>query len=172
MKWKEKVYKNFTKIVKEDRKVEKQYRSIKVEPNKVGIHLAIFSEPFLTLLLNGEKTVESRFSLNNIPPFGKVCPGDFVFIKKTGAEICGYFIVKESHYFKTANKAILDNIKKNFGKQICDTAVADFWRSRQSCKYISLFEVADTGRLTPIEIEKKDRTAWVVIRSSVKDLIV
>ena len=33
-------------------------------PNRVGLHLAIFAVPFLSLVLNGRKTVESRFSRN------------------------------------------------------------------------------------------------------------
>ena len=30
------------------------------------LHLGIFSEPYLTFILNGEKTIESRFSKNKI----------------------------------------------------------------------------------------------------------
>lgn len=171
MKWKEKVYRTFTRIAKEDPTLNKQYADLKFETSEVGIHLAVFGEPFLTLLLDGRKTVESRFSLNNISPFAKVSPGDFVFIKKTGGPICGYFIVKESHYFKTANRSILEKIKKNFGKQICDDAIPDFWKTRQSSNYISLLEVAKTGKLAALEIEKRDRTAWTVIRSSIGELI-
>lgn len=171
MKWKEKVYKHFIRLSKEDEEIIKQFQIKKVEANDIGIHLAIFSEPFLTLLLDGKKTVESRFSINNIAPFGKVNPGDFVFIKKSGGAICGYFVVGESHYFKTANKPILENIKKNFGKRICDNAVADFWKARQDCNYISLFEISHSARIRHFEIDKRDRTAWTVIRSSLKDLI-
>jgi hypothetical protein len=171
MKWKEKVYRTFTKLTKEEPSFSKQYDDLKVEIDEVGIHLAVFGEPFLTLLLDGKKTVESRFSLNNISPFGKVNPGDFVFIKRSGGPICGYFIVRESHYFKTGNRGILENIRKNFGKQICDNAVEDFWKHRQRSNYISLFEVAYAGRLSAVTIDKRDRTAWTVIRTSLKDQI-
>ena len=46
-----------------------------------GIHLAIFVEPYLTYVLDGKKTVESRFSINRSPPYKKVKSGDIVFVK-------------------------------------------------------------------------------------------
>lgn len=39
--------------------------------SSVGIHLAIFAEPFLSMVLSGEKTVESRFSRNRCAPTAK-----------------------------------------------------------------------------------------------------
>lgn len=41
------------------------------EMNKIkskNIHLGVFSEPYLTYMLKGEKTIESRFSKNRIAP--------------------------------------------------------------------------------------------------------
>lgn len=40
------------------------------------IHLAILTEPYLEWILSGKKTVESRFSIHRVPPFGVVSPGD------------------------------------------------------------------------------------------------
>ncbi|MCI9434957.1 MAG: hypothetical protein HFI86_06785 [Bacilli bacterium] len=36
------------------------------------IHLGIFSEPYLTYMLEGKKTIESRFSKNKIVPYNKI----------------------------------------------------------------------------------------------------
>lgn len=55
MKWKEKVYKHFIRLSKENEEIIKQFQIKKIEANDIGIHLAIFSEPFLTLLLDGKK---------------------------------------------------------------------------------------------------------------------
>src|SRR3954453_16131391 len=54
-----------------------------------GIHLAVFLEPFLGYVLNGSKTVESRFSVNRCAPFGKVHQGDVVLLKRSGRPVVG-----------------------------------------------------------------------------------
>ncbi|RBP05022.1 hypothetical protein DFR50_1376 [Roseiarcus fermentans] len=40
--------------------------------SRVGIHLAIFAEPFLSMVLSGEKTIESRFRRNRCAPYGEI----------------------------------------------------------------------------------------------------
>src|ERR1700680_4435376 len=54
-----------------------------------GIHLAVFVEPFLGYVLDGSKTVESRFSVNRCAPFGKVSRGDVVLLKRAGGAVVG-----------------------------------------------------------------------------------
>lgn len=39
------------------------------ELQKHNLHLGIFTEPRLTYMLEGKKTIESRFSKNKILPF-------------------------------------------------------------------------------------------------------
>lgn len=47
----------------------------------VGIHIACMVEPFLKYILEGSKTVESRFSKPLIPPYRNISVGDFVLLK-------------------------------------------------------------------------------------------
>ena len=48
---------------------------------KSNLHLGIFTEPYLTYMLNGEKTIESRFSKNKIAPYNKIDKSDIVIVK-------------------------------------------------------------------------------------------
>src|SRR5271169_6453922 len=54
-----------------------------------AIHLAVFIEPFLGYVLDGTKTVESRFSINRCAPFGKVSQGDVLLLKRAGGPVVG-----------------------------------------------------------------------------------
>jgi len=56
---------------------------------RCGIHLAVFVEPFLGYVLDGSKTVESRFSVNRCAPFGKVNRHDVVLLKRAGGPVVG-----------------------------------------------------------------------------------
>ena len=42
------------------------------EPSPYSVHLAILLEPYLQYILDGTKTVESRFSKNRIAPYKMV----------------------------------------------------------------------------------------------------
>ena len=55
------------------------------EPSPFSVHLAILLEPYLQYILDGTKTVESRFSKNRIAPYNMVEPGDVVLLKKVAA---------------------------------------------------------------------------------------
>src|SRR5882757_5711201 len=54
-----------------------------------GIHLAVFVEPYLSFVLEGKKTVESRFSVNRHAPYEQVRSGDLIVLKKSSGPICG-----------------------------------------------------------------------------------
>ena len=45
------------------------------------IHLAIMVEPYLSLILQGIKTMESRFSQKMMQPFHRVSKGDIIILK-------------------------------------------------------------------------------------------
>lgn len=46
-------------------------------------HLAILRQPFFVLVLNGEKTIENRWSMNKIDPYKKVNIGDELLLKRS-----------------------------------------------------------------------------------------
>lgn len=45
-----------------------------------NVHLGIFSDPYLTYMLDGLKSIESRFSKNRIAPYNKITKDDIVII--------------------------------------------------------------------------------------------
>lgn len=54
-------------------KLEKQLSNKDMDKIKsTNIHLGIFSQPYLTYMLEGKKTVESRLSKNKIAPYNQI----------------------------------------------------------------------------------------------------
>lgn len=45
-------------------------------------HIAILRQPFFDMVLSGEKTIESRWSMNKVAPYGKVSVGDEILLKE------------------------------------------------------------------------------------------
>ena len=128
----------------------------------IGLHLAIFAEPFLSRAICGEKTIESRFSRNRCAPFDVVGNGDIILMKAVGGPICGLAIVKQAWFFDLAFRP-LDQIRATFGARIC--AEGDFWDSRSDAAYATLIELTKPIEIAPLQCNKHDRRGWVSLRS-------
>ncbi|MGH3799407.1 MAG: hypothetical protein ACRDTD_04590 [Pseudonocardiaceae bacterium] len=127
----------------------------------VSVHLAVMLEPFLRYVLNGQKTVESRFSKNAIAPYGKVAPGDLVLMK--AGPVVGSFRVA-SVEFGMLNGGELARLRHDYARTIC----ADddqFWQARADKRYATLVGVDDVRKLPQITVPKRDRRGWVVLRA-------
>ena len=70
------------------------------------IHLGIFSEPYLSYMLDGSKTIESRFSKNKIVPYNKISKDDIVVVKKSSGKVLAYFTIKEVLFFDLSETSI------------------------------------------------------------------
>lgn len=69
-------------------------------------HLAIFTGPFLDLVLEGKKTIESRFSKVRCAPYGVATEGDIVLMKKAGGLVIGKFTVSRAETFNNLRREI------------------------------------------------------------------
>lgn len=130
--------------------------------SRIGVHLAIFAEPFLTLVLTGVKTTESRFSRNRCAPFGEVFDGDIILLKEVSGPICGLALALRTEYYDLVAEP-LDRIRDRYGEAICaDTA---FWEERRDAAYATLIELGEPTSIGPLSCDKRDRRGWVALRS-------
>lgn len=141
-----------------------------INDSDVNIHLAIFTDPFLSYLLEGPKTFESRLSINKIAPYGKVYKNDIVIVKKSGGEILGVFTVNSVFYYSNLSPNLIKSIDDIFGERIMWNS-SEFLASKSSSNFLTLIEISDLKIFLPFEIMKKDRGSWVVIRSGLRDTL-
>lgn len=135
-------------------------------PNQsVGVHLAIFVEPYLRLILEGKKTIESRFGVHRSAPHGRVQPGDVLFLKASGGPVVGLCQVGETWFFDLRETS-LATVRARFARELCAEDPA-FWQARAHAKLATLMRVDHVVTLPPISIPKRDRRPWVIIREAV-----
>ena len=128
----------------------------------VGLHLAVFNEPFLGFIADGTKTIESRFSKNRIAPFERIAKGDIILLKRPGEGITGVCIVDKVWFYRLLPGTIA-SIRSEFGLGIC--AEDDkFWDDRKEASYCTLMWVSRYMGFESIPITKRDRRGWVVLR--------
>lgn len=131
-------------------------------------HLAIFDKNTLNQILKGHKTIESRFSQKKIPPFGQINVGDTVYLKQTGEEIIGQFLVKQVVFFDHLGKKEWEIIKTHYWPQISfgdEKLDQKFIESHQSAKYATLIFIDKVEQFItpPVKIRKRDQRGWVVL---------
>lgn len=141
-------------------------------------HLAILTQPWLDLILDGHKTIETRISKIKLPPYQAVSVGDRVLMKQSGGAVKGTFDVAkvETFHSETALDAeLFGTIYAKDGLKIFGRRdVADMYRDalqKKWCasKYATFMHVENVCRYDPvIPIQKKDPRAWVVLTDGLK----
>ena len=124
-----------------------------------GIHIAVMLDPFLGYVLDGTKTIESRFSKHLIAPYQRVAVGDLVFLK--AGPIVAVFRASSVECFDL-NDTERVRVRQCYSDQIC--ADDAFWEARSDRNYATLIGISHVHRLTPIAIPKHDRRGWLVLR--------
>lgn len=145
---------------------DKQYDELKtiIEQRNFGfgIHLAIFVEPYLQYIIEGKKTVESRFSVNRIAPFKKIFQGDLILLKKSSGPIIGFCLVKDVWFYQL-KPSTWNEIRNNFESALC-AQDPQFWESRIHASYATLIKLGEFNSFSPIKFRKRDRRGWVVLK--------
>jgi hypothetical protein len=122
------------------------------------VHLAVFVEPWLSWLVEGSKTIESRFSVRRCVPFGRVEARDVVLLKASSGPVVGVCEVDKTWYFDT-QEVPLTQIARRFGRAI--GADAAFWKSVRHTRFVTLLEVREPRAIQPLSCPKRDRRGWV-----------
>jgi len=125
------------------------------------IHLAIMVEPYLSLLLSGHKTIESRITENLTAPHRKVCKGDIIIIKKSGGPICGVFEAGDVHFFAIDDNFTIWDLRRTYNNRLL--IENDFWQKKKNANYATLIEVKNALRLVPIKCNVPNRKSWVFL---------
>ena len=109
--------------------------------NGCTAHVAVMVEPYLTRILEGKKTIESRFSRNRIAPHGRVHEGDIVLLKKSGGPIVGFFRVNEILSFKIDSPADLADIREQYATALCVNE--SLWESKRDSRFATLLPISN-----------------------------
>jgi len=126
-----------------------------------SLHLGIFTEPYLTYMLEGKKTIESRFSKNKILPYNQISKDNIVIVKKSSGNVVAYFTIKEVLFFNL-NETSIDEIKNKYSKQLC--VDESFWLSKSNSNYATLIIIDKIVKLNPFHIDKKGMQIWVKLK--------
>jgi hypothetical protein len=139
-----------------------------VKGHEISLHLAILVEPFLQYILDGKKTIESRFSKRPIPPFGSVRRGDAIVLKRSSGPIIAICEVGNAWEY-TLNPTIVSELRNRFAQALC-AMDPDFWESRSQARFLTLMQIHRVKEIDSLAVQKIDRRGWVVVSPSSRSL--
>jgi hypothetical protein len=125
----------------------------------VGVHLAVFIEPYLTAVLEGRKTMESRFGVTRQPPYACIDPGDIILLKRSGGAVVGLAEAGEARSY-VLSPEVLDSLRDQYSQALLACS-EEFWEARKDKNYATLIELRATTEVEEVSIPKRDRRGWV-----------
>jgi hypothetical protein len=125
-------------------------------------HLAIFQEPYLEYVMQGTKTIESRFGRNLVAPHGIVKTGDLLLLKRVSGPIVGLARIGFVHSY-ALDEATWREIRKRFSRALC-AHDAEFWAKRRYARFATLMQITHRATIDPVTVAKQDRRGWVVLQ--------
>ena len=135
-------------------------------------HLAILTPGWIDLILDGSKTIESRFTKVRCAPFRKVHADDSVYLKESGGLVKGMFRVAQVETFENLTASQRHDIFDKYcfkifaGAQWINTVPERWWES----KHATLIHVSDPIKFDdPFPFPKRDPRAWVVLDTPLHD---
>lgn len=123
-------------------------------------HLAIFQEPYLSLIFSHKKTIESRWSLNRIAPFQKIKENDRILLKLTGKPIYGEAYVDKCLFFDHLTPSEIKKIMMDYKQelQINDA----YYELKKDSRFVSLIWLKNIVKYHhPISIQKRNQLSWI-----------
>jgi hypothetical protein len=132
-----------------------------VRAEGVALHLAILTPPYLQRILDGRKTIESRFSAKRVLPYQQVEPGDVVLLKRSGGPILGLARVARAEFLRVT-PAVLQEVRGRYAEALGVTDPT-FWAARERASYATLLHLEHVRPLAPIAFTKRDQRAWIVL---------
>jgi len=124
-------------------------------------HLVILKKPYLDAILDGRKPVESRFWKTRRYPFGRVLPGDKLFLKISSGPVCAMATAAAVKNFENLTPEQIIEIKQQYNHLV--GGADEHWQNRANCKFGFLVWLKDVRAIEPVRIHKKDWRAWVVL---------
>ena len=134
-------------------------------------HLAILNKKdkdWLQLILEGKKTIESRWYKNRRTPWNNIHQGDIVYLKKSGEPVTAKGIVDKVIQFEDLTEKMIKSIYDKYGEAIgrerqeFEKAVKDS-KNKRYCILIFLKKVC---KVSPFNINKKGfgmMSAWISV---------
>jgi hypothetical protein len=133
-------------------------------------HVAILKDPFFSLILSGEKTIESRWYKTRRVPYNNIRRREVVYLKKSGCKVSAKARASHVLFFDSLDEKKIAAIIDKYGDKI-KLQQKDVTKYA-GLRYCTLIFLEDVQKIEPFAIDKKgfgNMSAWISV-SSIKEI--
>lgn len=131
---------------------------------------ASFGDHILSDIIAGRKTIESRWYVNKVAPWGKIFAGDIVYFKESGHPVAAKAQVSKVLQYDNLDTEKVTEIINTYGKYIAPNLPEDeffLWAQNHSDKkYCILIFLENVQQISPFNIDKTgfgSACAWLLV---------
>jgi hypothetical protein len=133
------------------------------------IHVAILKRPYIRMILDGRKTVESRLTRTAQPPYRAIESGERVFIKASGGPFMATAIAGRIEQHDGLEPYDILRLRLRHDKAVCGDD--GYWQLKQNSRFavfvqLTRVEPIDAGPAYP-----RSMRAWHVVDDSLSPLM-
>jgi ASC-1-like (ASCH) protein len=126
-------------------------------------HLMIVHPRYLAPILSGVKNVEARLGIDRRAPFGRVTPGETVFIKPTGQRVLAKAIVRRVDEFEDLTPDAIRDLRETYDDRIMGGDM--YWNEKRNARFATLITLERPALIhseasVPDELLVASRSAW------------
>ena len=134
------------------------------------VHVAIMNKKwgFVDKILNGQKTVESRWYKNKYRPWDAVKKGEMVYFKNSGEKVVARATIKKVLQFSDLSENKVMEILHRYGRNIGieEHDAPTFYKMWTRKKYCILLFLHKAHKVSPFTINKKGfgaMASWISV---------
>lgn len=124
-------------------------------------HIVILKKIYYDMIMDGSKTIESRWAMSKFPPYNKVSVGDTLYFKVTGCDVTATATVSDVKFYELTPE-LVEEIRIKYGKFIGTDKFKD-WKSTLNKKYCSLVWIKDVKEIEPMKVKRSNGAGWIIM---------
>jgi hypothetical protein len=124
-------------------------------------HLVVIKRRLLDAILKGDKTIECRLMKGRCAPFRRVVPEDRLFFKVSSGPVCAVARVAKVKDMEDLTTVQIRELQRKYNAAILGPP--DYWRTKWNSRYAVLIWLSDVQEIAARQIDKRDRSPWVVL---------
>ncbi|MCK4871258.1 MAG: ASCH domain-containing protein [Phycisphaerales bacterium] len=129
------------------------------------IHIAILLRPYLDAILTGEKTIESRLTINNRAPFDRIEPGERIYFKVSSGPFLATAVADHVLFVDNLTPGKVNELRRCYNDAILGDP--SFWQWKRNARYATLIWLTNPE---PIHfgpsLAPQRGVAWVLLPDS------
>jgi ASC-1-like (ASCH) protein len=105
------------------------------------VHVAILLKPYIRLILDGTKTVESRLTVTPRTPYQRIRPGDRIFFKASSGPFMAEAVADRVEFHENLTPQAVARLKRKHNAQVCGDEA--YWQWKAHSRYATFIWLRD-----------------------------